>query len=81
MGRYDIPAVIDFIIAETKRQKLVYVGFSMGCAMFFVCMSTRPNYNDKIETMIGLAPAVSLGNMASPVIRAVAPFVKQIEVL
>lgn len=80
MGRYDIPAVIDFILEKTERSKLIYIGYSMGCAMFFVCMSTRPDYNEKIEIMMALAPAVSLGNLRSPVIRAIAPFVKQVEV-
>lgn len=80
MGRYDIPAVIDYILSKTNRKKLVYIGFSMGCGMFFVCMSTRPSYNEKIELAIALAPAVSLGHLGSPVIRAVAPFVKQLEV-
>ena len=80
MGRYDIPAVIDFILKATSRQKIVYIGYSMGCAMFFVCMSTRPDYNNKIEAMFALGPAVSLAHLSSPVIRTVAPFVKQFEV-
>lgn len=30
MGRYDIPAVINFILAKTGHSKLTYIGASMG---------------------------------------------------
>ena len=82
MGKYDIPAVIDFILAKNGNPdgKLSYIGYSMGASMFFVAMVNDPNLNSKIEVMIALGPAVSLANIASPVVRAFAPFVKYIEV-
>lgn len=82
MGRYDIPAVIHFILARNGRpeMKLSYIGYSMGASMFFVAMIAHPELNSKIEVMIALGPASSLANIQSPVIRAIAPFVKHIEV-
>ena len=80
MGKYDVPAILEFILTKTGRDKLIYIGHSMGCSMFFVAMSTFPQLGSKIELMVALAPAVSLGGMASPIMRAVAPFVKQVEV-
>jgi lysosomal acid lipase/cholesteryl ester hydrolase len=82
MGKYDLPAVINFILTTNGNPegKLSYIGYSMGASMFFVAMITDPDLNTKIEVMIALGPAVSLAHIASPVIRAIAPFVKYIEV-
>ena len=80
MGKYDIPAVLNFILSETGRDQLIYVGHSMGCAMFFVTMSTFPELGSKIELMIGLAPAASMANLGSPIPKALAPFAKPLEV-
>jgi len=82
MGKYDIPAVIHFILAENGNPegKLSYVGYSMGVSMFFVAVITDPDLNSKIEVMIALGPAVSLAHIASPVVRTIAPFIKYIEV-
>ena len=80
MGKYDIPAVINFIINTTGKSKLLYVGHSMGCAMFFIAMTYHPELNSKIELMFALGPAANLNNMRSP-IRFATPFVNQIQVI
>ena len=80
MGKYDIPAVLNFILSETGRNKLIYIGHSMGCTMFFVTMSTFPELGSKIELMVALAPAVSLANMDSTFFKIQARFVRQFEV-
>lgn len=79
MGKYDIPAVINYILNKTGRTKLSYVGHSMGCAIFFVAIVTHPELNDKVEMMMALAPATSLAHMKSPM-RYLAPFVTPLEV-
>lgn len=56
MGHYDLPAVIDYILDETKEKDIFYVGHSMGTTMFLVMASTKPEYNNKIKFMIGLGP-------------------------
>jgi lysosomal acid lipase/cholesteryl ester hydrolase len=52
MGKYDIPAVISYILAKTGRDKLIYIGHSMGTTMFWVAMETHPELNQKIELMV-----------------------------
>lgn len=79
MGKYDIPAVINYVLSVTGRSTLSYVGHSMGCAMFFIAMTYHPELNDKINVMIALAPATNLSHMRSPV-RFLTPFVTPIEV-
>ncbi|KAJ9577879.1 hypothetical protein L9F63_025261, partial [Diploptera punctata] len=65
MGKRDVPAEIDYILAITGYKKLFYIGHSMGTTMFFVMMSERPEYNSKIQVMIGLAPAVKFARNKS----------------
>lgn len=52
MGKYDIPATINYILAQSGRDKLIYCGQSMGGAIFFIAMITYPELNDKIEMMV-----------------------------
>lgn len=68
MGYYDLPAMIDHILAVTKQEQLFYIGYSKGTTMFFVMCATRPEYNDKIRLMSALAPMSYMSHVSSPVI-------------
>ena len=80
IGKYDVPAMINYILNQTGRQKLSYVGHSLGSATFFIAMITHPELNNKIDVMMALAPAAALANMRSPLTTTIAPFVNEIEV-
>ena len=80
MGKYDIPAVIKYVLKTTGRQKMIYIGHSLGCAMFFIAMIDHPKLNDKIELMIALAPASSMAYFKN-YLRLFSPFVDQIAVM
>ncbi|PSN34670.1 Lipase 3 [Blattella germanica] len=56
MGIYDLPAAFDYVLELTGQEKLSYAGHSMGTTMFYVCMSMKPEYNDRIQIMASLAP-------------------------
>lgn len=58
LGVYDLPASIDYILEKTNASQLNYVGYSQGTALFFIMTSVRPEYNEKIASMIAMAPAV-----------------------
>lgn len=60
IGKYDLPAIIDFALAKTNQSSLHYIGHSQGCSAFFVMTTIRPEYNVKIATMTAMAPAVFL---------------------
>ncbi|CAH0403267.1 unnamed protein product [Chilo suppressalis] len=62
MGRYDLPAMVDFVLNNTGSEKLNYVGFSQGGGTFFIMCSERPEYCEKVYVMIALAPATRLLN-------------------
>lgn len=67
IGHYDLPAVIDAILIKTGSKKLKYIGHSQGTTTFFVLLSTRPSYNEKISSAYLMAPAVFLNGMTSMV--------------
>ena len=74
-----MPANINYILNMTSHTKMTYVGHSMGTTMFFIAMTRHPELNDKIDTMIALAPVASMAHLASPV-KAFAPHVRLIQV-
>lgn len=80
IGYYDVPASIDYVLQKTNQTKLQYVAHSQGASAFFVMLSERPEYNDKIEMMHAMAPAVFMSHAKSPVIRAIVPFLSVLQV-
>lgn len=39
MGKYDIPAAVDYVLNTTGAKDLYYIGHSMGTTMFWVAMN------------------------------------------
>lgn len=71
---------IDYILNHTGQSKLTYFGHSQGTAVFFIMLSERPDYNEKVEMMFAMAPAAILGRLYSPPMRFVAPWAGTIAV-
>ncbi|XP_071452980.1 lipase 3-like [Hetaerina americana] len=78
MGRYDLPAEIDYVLNQTGQKQLFYVGHSMGTTMFYVMGSLRPEYNSKILAQFSLAPVGYMSRLQTP-ISILAKFVDQLE--
>ena len=81
MGRYDLPAKINYILSATQREKLIYLGYSMGTTMFWIAMDYHPQLNAKIEFMVAMAPVSTIASTKSPFVRIASPFVRVIEVI
>ncbi|XP_063627480.1 lipase 1-like [Cydia splendana] len=60
IGYYDWPAMIDRVLKETNETKLCAIAHSQGSTSFLVLSSLRPEYNQKIELLIALAPVAFL---------------------
>ncbi|XP_047031193.1 lipase 3-like [Helicoverpa zea] len=73
IGIYDLPAMIDYVLAKRNTKTLKYAGFSQGTTSFFVMTSEKPEYNSKISVMVALSPVAFMANVVSPVIRLLAP--------
>ncbi|XP_063697753.1 lipase 3-like [Culicoides brevitarsis] len=63
LGLYDVPAAIDFILNNTKRESLHYIGHSQGCTSILTTAILRPEYQKKIISAYLLHPAVFLHNL------------------
>ncbi|XP_069680361.1 lipase 3-like [Periplaneta americana] len=66
MGVFDLPAVLDYVLAATRQPRLYYIGHSMGTTMFYILLSERPQYNDKVRAMISLSPVAFLSHITTP---------------
>ncbi|XP_063381227.1 lipase 1-like [Cydia fagiglandana] len=80
MGRFDLPAYIDYILEVTGQEKVHFIGHSQGATSFLTGMSLRPEYNEKIISFQGLAPAAFFYNNRNPVFLNIAPFERVLEV-
>ncbi|XP_075985432.1 lipase 1-like [Anticarsia gemmatalis] len=79
IGSYDIPAMIDYVLEYTESPKLNYVGFSQGTGTFFVMCSERPEYCDKVQLVVGLAPAARQINTKSVLFRGITQTLEKLE--
>ncbi|EEB05162.1 triglyceride lipase-cholesterol esterase [Schizosaccharomyces japonicus yFS275] len=66
-AQYDIPDTIHYILNVTEQPSLSYVGFSQGTAQAFASLSIHPLLNEKVNTFIALAPAISPRGLHSSV--------------
>ncbi|CAK1554548.1 unnamed protein product [Leptosia nina] len=70
-GYYDLAAIIDRILDETKASQINAIGHSQGTTMFTVLTATRPEYNDKINLSIYLAPIAYLNKVRAPLLNCI----------
>ncbi|XP_065903895.1 gastric triacylglycerol lipase-like [Dysidea avara] len=62
-AKYDLPAMLNYVLQETAQEKLVYVGYSQGTMMGFAGFSTQPELADKVKLFIALAPVARMSNL------------------
>ncbi|KAL8986848.1 MAG: hypothetical protein Q9177_003894 [Variospora cf. flavescens] len=67
---HDIPDSIEYVLATTSQSSLSYIGFSQGTAQAFATLSIHPNFNDKLDVFIALAPAMSPAGLHNSVVDA-----------
>nr|ABA12145.1 44 kDa salivary lipase-like protein SP14 [Phlebotomus argentipes] len=81
IGIYDLPAMIDYALNATRQTSLHYIGYSQGSTAFLVMASMRREYMKKVSMFQALGPAVYLSNTRSFVVRTLAPFTSQFQML
>uniref|UniRef100_A0A7S1QCE9 Lipase n=1 Tax=Neobodo designis TaxID=312471 RepID=A0A7S1QCE9_NEODS len=73
MAKYDLPAVIDYVLNATGRTTLTWVGHSQGTWQAFSAFSTvHPSYADKVDLFVALAPVAYVGHSTSLLLRIIA---------
>uniref|UniRef100_A0A6I8PJE2 Lipase n=1 Tax=Ornithorhynchus anatinus TaxID=9258 RepID=A0A6I8PJE2_ORNAN len=66
MARFDLPAVINFILQKTGQEQIYYVGYSQGTTMGFIAFSSMPELAQKIKMYFALAPVATVKYAKSP---------------
>ena len=87
MGKYDLPAAMAYVRGQhakdfnaTQRQKLVYVGHSMGTTMFWASFDANAEFmKESVALMIGMGPVATVTHMNSP-LKYLAKFTTEIKV-
>ncbi|KAF2901552.1 hypothetical protein ILUMI_04630 [Ignelater luminosus] len=72
IGRFDVTAMIDYVLKETKQEKLFYIGHSQGTTVFYAMCSEKPEYNEKIRAHFSLAPLAYASHITSPLLNIIA---------
>lgn len=79
MARYDLPAVVDYILTTTKASYIYYAGHSQGTEIIFAALSRNFTLASKIKHFFALAPVATLGNVGGP-FKAMAPYAEDFAV-
>lgn len=67
MGKYDIPAMIDYILAFTNQEQLFYVGHSQGTLVLFSQLGQNPKLASQIKLFLAMGPVATVEHIKSPV--------------
>ncbi|XP_077493762.1 gastric triacylglycerol lipase-like [Amblyomma americanum] len=67
IGRYDLAATIDYITDVTGFPNISIVAWSQGFTEAIVLLSTRPEYNAKVNLVAGYAPVANISHIETPV--------------
>lgn len=70
MGKFDIPANINFILGKTAKSKLTYIGHSQGTTQMFAALGSETSdfINKRVKKFIALAPVVFPSGLSDPVL-------------
>ena len=66
MAKYDLPAMVDYVVRNTSQPQLYYVGHSQGTLIAFAAFPQNKALASKIKTFFALGPVITVKNMKSP---------------
>ncbi|POM65700.1 Lipase [Phytophthora palmivora] len=72
MGKYDLPAEINYILNKTGSSTLSYVGHSEGTSQAFVSFSMDQKLAKKVSYFAALGPVAWTGNLTAKIFKAMA---------
>jgi lysosomal acid lipase/cholesteryl ester hydrolase len=70
LATFDIPAMLEYVLAETGVERLSYVGFSQGTAQGFAAFSINAKLAQKIDLFVALAPSTRVKELRNPIVAA-----------
>merc|ERR1719193_235635 len=79
MAKYDLPAMVDYVVNVTKQPKIFYAGHSQGTLIMFAQLSRSPAFAARIRHFFALGPVATVGHLKSAPIRIMSLFQNLIE--
>lgn len=79
MAKYDLPAIVNFILSRTGQPSLYYAGHSQGTLIPFAELSRNKALARKIKAVFAMGPVAYLNHMESP-LKYVADLTPEVEV-
>jgi pimeloyl-ACP methyl ester carboxylesterase len=67
MAKYDLPAMINYVLNETGQEQLYYIGHSQGSLIGFAEFGQNQELASKIKLFIALGPVATTQNIISPI--------------
>jgi len=68
MIRYDLPTMIEYVLAQSGAETLTIIGFSQGTAQSFACLSSNSQIAKRVNLFIALAPVSAVKGFSNPVV-------------
>ncbi|XP_034243535.1 lipase 3-like isoform X1 [Thrips palmi] len=68
IGRLDVPALLQEVVALSGHPTVAYIGHSMGASVLTVMASSRPRYLERVSRAYLLAPAAYMGHALQPAV-------------
>ena len=79
MAKYDLPTMLNYTLEFTGKEKIYYIGHSMGTTTYMAMNSMDQSWADKVELAVFLAPVAYMDHMQSP-LKLIAPFLRVVNV-
>ena len=67
MGKYDLPAMIDYSLETAGQKQLFYIGHSQGTLIMFSQLGTNERLASKVKLFMGMGPVSTVGHIKSPI--------------
>ncbi|RMC11567.1 hypothetical protein DUI87_11687 [Hirundo rustica rustica] len=69
MGKYDIPAELNFIMNKTGQKNVYYIGHSEGSTAGFIAFCTYPELAKQVKVFFALGPVTACPHATSPLVK------------
>lgn len=67
MGKYDLTAMIDYVLDRTAQKQLFYIGHSQGTLIAFSQLGTNARLSSQIKLFLAMGPVSNVAHIKSPI--------------